>query len=153
MGATKRRLEELSLDELMKIQESPRKRRRSEEELRVKQSVTESAESDLSDDNEDPEADTSDDPEDSEVFELEDQPDAGATASSDMAALSRLSNHLQASMSQPQRLKTEQPKPNATKADFSTLGIASSLVSALGAMSIRHPTEVRAACIPTPPCR
>ena len=51
MGATKRRLEELSLDELMKIQESPRKRRRSEEALRVKQSVTDSAESDLSDDN------------------------------------------------------------------------------------------------------
>lgn len=166
MAGTKRR--ELTADDLMRMQEEPRRKR-----LRLDEAYEEDPEVQDSSSGDEAEVDghegTNEDDENSGVGGEEDEDDSVSGSGDE----SDLSQHVVPPIPVPQDGEDEDAdsrftssrisfKPRATTpatiqamlrprslpTSFETMGISSVLVSALAKMSIKTPTEIQAACIP-----
>ncbi|KDQ15431.1 hypothetical protein BOTBODRAFT_31765 [Botryobasidium botryosum FD-172 SS1] len=88
------------------------------------------------------------------VYDDEDEEDVEPEQLTSSVLPNRISFAPRAQLSKPLRSsrplppKPGNPSQPTAQATFHSLGISSSLVSALNAMSIRHPTPIQSACIP-----
>lgn len=163
----RRNLDELSIDDLMRMQEGPpRKRKRAEvrrEDLHSEadsdasssQRGSDSAEeSGMDAGTEDGSAGENEDDSDEEGDEDEDTPAEDMHSDPDIEQLSRFSNSRVSSQTITSLLVTPKQsghpsKPTKpTSASFEDFGISAALLSALHKMSIRAPTEIQTVCIP-----
>jgi ATP-dependent RNA helicase DDX49/DBP8 len=81
----------------------------------------------------------------------DEQEDAGnSTLSSEsLSRISRLSSKLSKPPTSSAHIQSPPKPPSASPRTFQSLGITSTLISALNSMSIKSPTEIQVACIPS----